>query len=81
MTAFRYRRISDSNVAEHLIKNNHNIDNLKNNLQILEICNDDKKLVHLEKFYIYKYLKEGKLLMNTQSDFKNNLLYNLTFTH
>jgi hypothetical protein len=76
LRAYKYKNIKYSNVAEHLINNNHTITSFENNLEILEINNNNKEIEHLEKFYIYKY-KDKHKLMNHHVVFENDDLYKL----
>lgn len=75
LRAFKNKKKSFSNVAEHLISNKHVITDIENNLEILEICNNKNKLEHLEKYYIYKYKNFN--LINHQVNFEQDDLFML----
>lgn len=74
--AFTQKKPQNSNVAEHLIKNNHSITGLSTNFEILEICTDNLRLKWLERYYIYKFGNSNKL-MNKQNRFENDQLLRL----
>ena len=74
--AINNKNIQISQVAEHVIKNKHKITNIDKNMEIIEICNNNKKLTNLEKWYIYIH-KKNNILMNRQVDYDEDLLFTL----
>ena len=63
-----------SNIADHLIDMNHNITDINNNMEIIEVNNNKNDIIQLEKLYIYLHKKYNKL-MNQQTIFENDQLF------
>lgn len=72
---YQYNR-NKSTYANHLLKNNHNIDTIENSLKILHIQNKSTKLNTLETFEIYNHkhniINENTIDKNALFDLYNN---------
>lgn len=79
--AYKNRNKYISNVADHLVNNDHRITSMQNNMEIIEIVHSNNnennmKLEQLEKYYIYKF-KSKNTLMNHQTVFEQDGLFKL----
>ena len=75
--AFINNNMKTSNVAEHLIKNKHNITNIQQNMEILEINYNKNDIIQLEKLHIYLHKKNNQNLMNQQIIFEADDLFKI----
>lgn len=65
-----------SNVAQHLIDNNHTLNSIDKKLKILHISHKSKLLNTLEEFEIYRATKSNENLLNDKFTVKPNQLFN-----
>ena len=68
-----------STFAQHLIDENHDMNDLNNGLEILHTCTKGNKLDTLEEFEIYKaHIKNdnSELILNDKLQFKSHFIFN-----
>jgi len=73
--------IEKSSFAQHLVNSNHNIDNIKNNTEVLHVCRRGMLLSTLEEYRIYEsFVKEPTNILNDQLKYNSHVLFDSIMT-
>ena len=80
VSAWKNKKPERSNVAKHLLNNNHKLQSIDENVDVLKFCTKGKLMTAWEDLFIYRCKIENRVkLINEQVNFDSDITYNNLF--
>ena len=79
-SAWKNSKPERSNVAKHLLTENHRLETVDENMDILKFCNKGKSMTAWEDLFIFKSKTQNRTaLINEQVNFDSDIVYSNLF--